>query len=50
MTDKEIQMIADEIGLEQILIDANITTEYLLNILHESGYVDLTLYYDGIYE
>lgn len=50
MTEKEIQMIAENIGLEQILVDANMTVEYLLMVLHEGGYLDLEMYYEDIYE
>lgn len=44
MKQKIIDKIVERIGLEQILIDASITHEYLAMILEESGYVDLSQY------
>ncbi len=50
LTDKELELIVTEVGFEQILLDAELTVEAVASILHESGFIDLTMYYDRIYE
>lgn len=46
MKDQQLIEIVESHGLEQILIDAELTVETVALILHELGYVDLTIYED----
>lgn len=50
VTDRELMKIVENVGFEQILIDAELTVEHVAMILHESGYIDLTMYYENIYD
>ena len=44
MNDSELLEIVDQLGYEQILLDADLTIGYVMLLLHELGYVDLTMY------
>jgi len=44
MRDKELIEIVENIGFEQIILDANLTVETISMILHELGYIDLEIY------
>ena len=44
MNDSELLEIVDQLGHEQILLDADLTMGYVMLLLHELGYVDLTMY------
>jgi hypothetical protein len=44
MKDNELLEIVDQLGYEQILLDADLTMGYVMLLLHELGYVDLTMY------
>jgi len=44
MKDKELTEIVENIGFEQIILDANLTVEAISMILHELGYIDLEIY------
>lgn len=50
MKDEELKVIVEQVGFEQILIDANLTVEDISMILHESGYIDLEIYWENIYD
>lgn len=47
MKDKELLEIVENIGFEQIILDANLTIETVSMILHELGYIDLEIYLDN---
>jgi hypothetical protein len=44
MRDDELLDIVDQYGHEQILLDAEMTIDRVMLLLHELGYVDLTIY------
>lgn len=44
MTDEELVEIVDNIGFEQIMVDAGMDVRRIAMILHESGYIDLSIY------
>lgn len=50
MDDKELETVVEQVGFEQILIDANLTVEQVAMILHGSGYLDLEMYWDSVYD
>ena len=50
MDDKELQGIVENVGFEQVLVDAHLTVDQVAMILHESGYIDLEIYLEGIYD
>lgn len=50
MNDKELDLIVENIGFEQVLVDACLTVEQVAMILHESGYIDLTIYDENLYD
>lgn len=50
MNDKELETVIEQVGFEQVLVDANLTVEQVAMILHESGYIDLEMYWEDIYE
>jgi hypothetical protein len=50
MKDNELKRIVEDVGFEQILIDAMMTVEDVAMILHEAGYIDLEMYWDEIYD
>ena len=50
MNDKELEAVIEQVGFEQVLIDANLTVEQVAMILHESGYIDLEIYWDEVYD
>lgn len=43
-------MIVERIGFEQILVDAQLTVEQVAEILEETGFIDLSMYWDDVYE
>ena len=44
MKDEELKEVVENIGFEQIILDANLTIETISMILHELGYIDLEIY------
>ena len=46
MNDSDLLQIVDDVGYEQILIDAELTLESVMLLLNELKYIDLEMYYD----
>ena len=44
MTDKDLLEVVDNIGWEQILLDAELTIDTIMLLIHELGYIDLEIY------
>tara|TARA_R110000796_G_scaffold30122_6_gene80737 strand:+ start:2300 stop:2446 length:147 start_codon:yes stop_codon:yes gene_type:complete len=44
MKDEDLTKIVENIGFEQILVDAELTVEMVALILNESGYLNLEMY------
>ena len=47
MTEDEVNMVVERIGFEQILVDAELTVDFVAGLLHELGYLDLEMYEDN---
>ena len=50
MTDKELLEVVDNIGWEQILLDADLTVDTVMLLIHELGYIDLEIYQGEDYD
>ena len=46
MNDSDLLQIVDDVGYEQILIDAELTLESVMLLLNELKYIDLEMYCD----
>ena len=46
MNDSDLLQIVDDVGYEQILIDAELTLEGVMLLLNELKYIDLEMYCD----
>lgn len=44
MSDYDLLLILENIGMEQVLIDAELTMEDVFLLLHELKYIDLEMY------
>ena len=50
MKDKELLEVVDNIGWEQILLDAELTIDAVMLLIHDLGYIDLEIYHGEDYD